>query len=541
MSRPKPFILFSILLATLAGFAWLGLRHGALLISAHEGDTYHLLDILFRLQGGMVAHVDFMTPLGVLSFLPIEVFMAQGYGVGQSILWSQVLVAATLFPAIFYTSWSRLTPKVGYAFAAFTMAQILALSFGGTEPGLSISMHYNRWAWAVGFIVILLAFAPARGAIRPTVDGVVIGLGLSALVLLKVTFFVALLPGVALVLFLQNMRRTIAIAVATGVVVAVAATLVLGGGFWQQYIGDLLVVSASDIRPFPSVPLSDLLTQSKTLAITIVGFLIYLLVSRAGHRPQALGLLLLIPGCFYITYQNFGNDPKWLVPLIALMIALRPEQGARIVNGTDLYTAVTAVSLAGALLFLPSAVTMTMSPLRHMVQDVAAYEPMLPAQPDHQDIMVRADRGYTMTAQLQLDVPGSAWARYRDLAERNAPLEIAGVQIPQCEILAGSLAWLTEFERDLAEADLPTQSTLFVTDILAALWLFGDFAPLPQGAPWYYGNLSGLEIADYILVPKCGFVTRIRNVMIRELIASDIDLAVVRDNELYVLFRLSPG
>ena len=537
MSRPNPLILLSILLVTFAGFAWLGFRHNALLISVHEGDTFHLLDILFRMEQGHVPHLDFMTPLGILSFLPIEYFLMQGFGVGQALLWSQVLVAAALFPAILYVSWSRLSPKVGYFFGAFAIIQTLALTFGGSEPGLSMSMHYNRWAWTIGFLIILLAFLPARS--RPLVDGVLLGLGLSVLVFLKVTFFVALFPGVFLVLYLNKRSSMIGAMVATGIAAAGFAIFAFSFDFINKYIVDLLTVSGSDVRPHAGTSFGDLLSQPSTIGFTAVGLLTYLLVSRAGHRAEALGLLLLMPGCFFITYQNFGNDPKWLVPMIALMLMLRPEPGVRFVQGADMHTALTGLATAAILLFLPSATSLFLSPLKHAAQDISQYEPLLPALADHSDILIRSDRANTMTAQVELDLPGSAWVKYRETAGRGEPSVLAGVTLPECELQAGTIAWFKEISADLGGAGLPSGSQLFVTDIIAAFWLFGDFAPLSGGAPWYYGNLSGMENADYVLAPKCGFVPRARALMVDELEASPYRLTPVRNNELYVLYSVA--
>ena len=213
------------------GFSWIGLRPDALLLSGHEGDTYHLLDVLFRMERGLEPHFDFMTPLGVLSFLPIQIFLERGYGVGISILYSQVLVAAVLFLPIFYVTYTRLTPKMGYFFAAFSIVVVLAITFGGSEPGLAISMHYNRWGWVIGFVVILVAFAPTNGLEMPKTDGVILGLGFSALALIKVTFFVALLPGIALVLVLRKKRETILISLAVG-----AAIVVITTATWENEI-----------------------------------------------------------------------------------------------------------------------------------------------------------------------------------------------------------------------------------------------------------------------------------------------------------------
>ena len=62
--------------------------------------------------------------------------------------------------------------------------------------------------------------------------------------------------------------------------------------------------------------------------------------------------------------------------------------------------------------------------------------------------------------------------------------------------------------------------------------------PLQNGAPWYYGNLSGIENADYVLVPKCNFVARVYGIMLSELEDAKLPMTLVRNNELYALFSL---
>lgn len=518
--------------------AALSLSKGALLISAHEGDTYHLLDILFRMEKGLKPHQDFVTPLGLLSLWPILIFLKAGYGVGTAILWSQVLVAGVMVVPIWYVTWSRLSRYTGYAFAAFSMIVILALTFGGTEPGLSISMHYNRWAWVVAWVVIVTALVSPRGKHWPIADGLVFGLGLSALVFLKVTFFVALLPGVALTVLMRRDFTTIGVAAVTGTVAAVLVTIVFGFGFWVGYIGDILNVSRSEVRPYPGVEFMDMISDPRNIVAIFVGLLSYLFAGRAGHREAAMGLILLVPGFFFITYQNFGNDPKWLVPLAAVMMALRPEPGTHFVRGIDVRTALTMTSLAAVMAISTSAWTLTLSPLRHFALQIDQYDPMLPALPRHDDILVRKDRAYTMTAEVYLDQPNSVWGKYRALADRPNPPTLGGVTFPHCEILAGTAAWFSEISADLVAAGIPPDSQLFTTDILTAFWLFAPFDPLQSGAPWYYGNLSGIENADYVLVPKCSFAARIYGLILEELEQANLPLTLVRNNELYALFSL---
>ena len=536
MSRPNPLVLLVIIAATAGIMAWLCLARGVLMISAHEGDVYHLLDILLRMERGLVPHADFVTPLGILTVAPIARLMSEGFGIGEAILLSQAGLAALIALPLLYVAWSRLTPLGGYLFAALTIIIVLALTYGGTRPGLSISMHYNRWAWAIAFLVIVLALVPGRG--RGLFDGLIYGLGFSALVLTKATFFVALLPGVAVALLLRREFGAIAVALLTGLAVAAAVTSMLGVEFWTGYIGDLLNVARSEVRPHPGTTLTGLLSQPEMLGAIIVAILTYFWISRAGHQASALALVFLIPGVFYITYQNFGNDPKWLVPFAVVLLALRPGPETEY-DGPGLRSAMTATALVAAVLYLPSAWTMILSPLRHISQDASQYEAMLPALPGESDMLIRTDRARTMTAQVHLDVEGSVWAPQREAAGR-APLpELGGIGFPHCELQAGTLAFFEEIAADLADLRTAGPMQLFTTDILSAFWVFGVGEPLQNGAPWYYGDLTGIENATHVLVPKCTFVSRVHGIMLGELAAADLDLTPVRNTEAYVLYEIS--
>ncbi|MDD9977532.1 MAG: hypothetical protein OXQ30_07315 [Boseongicola sp.] len=396
MSRPNPLILLAIIAVSTVIMAGVAIRPGALMISAHEGDTYHLLDIIFRMDRGLEPHQDFVTPIGVLAFLPILWFIEGGYGVGTAILFSQLLVAVALIIPIWYTASSRLSARTGYLFAAVSMITVLALVYGGSEPGLSISMHYNRWAWAIAYILVVLALVPGRGF--KWLDGLLFGLGLSALVLLKITFFVALLPGIALALILRRDAQTMLVAAVTGAVVAIGVTVFLGFGFWTGYVGDLANVAASEVRPYAGVTLTGLISEPSSMIAIALGLCAYLFLSRSGQRNAALALILLLPGFIYITYQNFGNDPKWLIPFAAAILALRPTEE----EYQEQVTPLTVVALAAVVLILPSVLTMALSPFRHISQSAELYEPMLPALPKHSDIKVRIDRGNKMTALVLL-------------------------------------------------------------------------------------------------------------------------------------------
>ena len=93
MGRSNRIVLALEFLAFIALFGGASVAQGGLYLDTHEGDTYHLLDILLRMEMGQTPHLDFMTPIGFLAFLPIVLLLKVEFSIGMSILWAQIAVA----------------------------------------------------------------------------------------------------------------------------------------------------------------------------------------------------------------------------------------------------------------------------------------------------------------------------------------------------------------------------------------------------------------------------------------------------------------
>lgn len=538
MSRPNPFVLtgiFLFIIGILVGLPWL---KGGLYLDSHEADVFHLLDVSFRMVEGQMPHLDFVTPLGILAFLPIVAFMKAGLPFGAAFMAAQLLVALLLLPIVVYAVCTRLTKRQGAVFGAVVFTLVLTMTYLQASSGVTVAMHYNRWCWAVAFVALLIAFCPAKGAERPQLDGVLVGLLTTVLLLTKVTFFIALVPAMAVALFIRKQNVSVVFAVTTGVILIAASSLVWGVGFWTAYAADLLNVSGSEVRPNVGVPFSELLSGPQFIGITIIGAAASMIIRRAGH--EALGLAafgLLLPGFIYVTYQNFGNDPTWLLFMAFLVLAYRPQEGYARVLGVDVRGIMNVLSLVAVLMNLPSLFTTAVSPLDHLAFEKARFMPFLD-DPAQDDLFIRRDRANLMTASIALDDNPGVWEKYREDAERTDIPVVDGVRFPMCELGGGSRAFLSEVASQLAEDEIAPGSQFFTTGILSAFWLYGDFAPLKNGAPWYYGKLTGLENADYVLIPKCVYVERIKRMMIAELLDAGTPLTLAKENDLYALFEI---
>ncbi|MDA0223602.1 MAG: hypothetical protein O3A08_13175 [Proteobacteria bacterium] len=124
MERPSAGGLLGFRVVILVVQASLLLGKGVLLIEKHEGDALHVLEIVFRMSEGQWLHLDFMTPLGVLSFAPIVWLMSLGLGAGKAIMVSFVLFAAILLPALWWACYSRLSGWMAYAFGAVVIVMV---------------------------------------------------------------------------------------------------------------------------------------------------------------------------------------------------------------------------------------------------------------------------------------------------------------------------------------------------------------------------------------------------------------------------------
>lgn len=539
MSRRDPAILaggFLVFILAYGSLPWLA---GGLYLDTHEGDSYHFMDILIRMaEGGQVPHLDFSTPLGILVFWPIVGFMKLGLPAGASTILAQGAVALALLPLVVYAAATRMTRGVAWMFGFLTLGLVLSLSYGGANSGVTISMHYNRWAWGVSFVLLALALLPAKAHERPGLDGAVIGLLSGLLLMLKVTYFVTLVPVAALAILRRWGLAGFVAALVGGTAMLLLATLVLGPGFWMAYLADLRMVTGSEVRPYAGISLGEIAAGPAHVGATLIGIATVMQVRRAGPETIATSAVLLLPAFLYITFQNFGNDPQWLLFVPILLLALRPMERAGEIFGTDLRCTMGVTAIVAVVYFLPSLFNIAMSPVDHLAFDKSRFRPMLPEEAGHQYVFIRTDRAYSMTAQIYMDQQPGPWERYAEIIDRPPPSVFQGVSFPNCEWMAGSLAFFEVLSEDLARAGLPEGSRIMTADNLVAFWLFGPWEP-PQGsAPWYYGNLPGLRNTDYVLIPKCGFLNSVRGIMIGDLKASGASFTLERDNELYALFRV---
>jgi len=561
MERANPFVLIVGLLAMYLVFAGPGWFMTGVYLAKHEGDAVHLLDIVMRMAAGEVPHVDFMTPIGGMAFWPIVWFMGPHTGAGHAFVYAQMAVLAALLPAIFWIGVTRLSTWQALGFGLAVTVLVVAFVHGESEPTLALSMHYNRWAWAVAFVAIAIAILPPRELSIPLIDGALIGIAMALLVLTKVTYVVGFAPAVLVALIGRRDWTALVSAVVVGLATLALFTLPYGLHYWAAYVNDVLSVARSDVRPNPGRSFGLTLSGPAYLGASIVVLLSVVALRRAQQMQAGLILLLLVPGFFYVTYQNFGNDPQWLYLLPVLLFALRPESEHRDASGLEMRHAVTILSVVSMALAAPSFFNLAYSPFRHLSADKSRYSALIPGDRLNSDIYTTTVRAYGVKERWNmLEKADSPFASFKSLfdkaredAEQQAedkdprkqkglddPVQILGETFPNCDVSDGLMGYFDAVAKELEKAGYAGKRVLNADIFSTINWVYGDFPPLEGGAPWSYGSAAGLQNAEYFLVPFCPLHPPTRKLIVDAVLAEpQYTLTYETRTPLFVLYRVT--
>lgn len=496
--------LVALLLVVWAGLALLLLLPGGMAVNAVEGDVLHALDGAMRLVGGARPHLDFATPLGVLSFATIAVPLALGAGPGTSLALANLAMALVLIPHIVWLRATRLGPRVALAFGIWAMAEAAALIHDSSLPGLTFAMHYNRWGWAIFSLAFLLLVLPSRRG-PDWVDGALLGLCGALLALIKMTYLMALVaPALAWVVTGRRWGAGGA-ALAAGLAAAILVTLWAGGpGYWIAYARDLIMVAGSEMRARPGAPLLEVLGAPHALPATIALLGSIVALRLAGARAAGLMLFLAAPGMIYVTYQNWGNAPVWLVPLGVTVWSLRARlaDGARVL-GRPARLIFAALALVAGVEALPLVFNTLASPWRQLAIDRADY--LAPLQrPGWDDLVFASERGTRMRAQVPLGTPDRAALDRRGIAD-DLPVTFSGRSYPACSTTWGLVGQLRARAALIGRHPALAVQPGLAADLINAEWMFTGGPPLLTASPWYYGGATGAATAGWVLVPRCPF------------------------------------
>jgi len=521
------------LIAVMAG---LSLLKGGLFADRYEGDMLHLTEIILRVADGQWPHLDFMTPIGMLAFWPIAVFVKAGVGFGTAVHLGQLSLALALAPLAVWVALSRFRGQLAYLYILLVMTFALALVHGESIPNISISMHYNRWAWALAFIMLPVGMLPP---LRRSVawDAAALGLPMAALALIKVTYVVALAPGLIVLLIARGQWAALGWGVAVTLAALAVFTGIAGVGIWPAYAQDVLTTASSDIRTNPGLALDQVVTGPLFIGGHLAALAAVVFLRQSGFAALGLGLLCLVPGFVYVTYQNFGNDPQWMLVTALVVLMTLPAAGTRNPWGWDLRLSLGMVGAALLVASLPSFFNLAYSPLRHFSETTEDFTTVFPRSDQHDDFFTDTRRVFQVNLQIAGEDVSEDLQKFASLAERPDLTIVGGEEIAECSLHNGLVAWFDTAARQLEEAGIGPDARVLVADLLSALWMYSDdLQPLKGGAPWRYGGAPGIEDAQMVLVPLCAVNSQTRADIVKAIDEMGYALRERLRTDLFILY-----
>ncbi|WP_375175258.1 hypothetical protein [Pseudooceanicola sp.] len=488
-----------------------------LFFSSHEADMVHLADLVLRQSAGEVYHLDIATPIGGWATLPMALLHRAGLGLGAAMTWGQIVAAVVFLPALVVVTVNRFTLGQAALVCLIVIGLSTGLVAGGTEPLTSLSMHYNRWCWAATLIVALTVLLPGT-PMRDTADGVVIGVLMVGMAMIKVSYPVALALPVIFGLLRNGRTKALLVSIFTAFIGLLLITLVLGLGYWQAYLGDLLTVAGSAARAAPGADWPHLVISPVGIPSTLVVVAVIYFATRLGRREIGAMLLLFFAAFTVITWQNFGNDPLWLCVPAALAWVLSSRAQGSAARGLR----VTAV--AAGVLILPVVLNILWSPIRHVTASETLSRPLLPQDESLRIVKARGEASFAKTELIS--PPDTTVATFR------------GEDLPTCELSGGLVAKLEKDTAALMQLAPDLDRQPLAADLFQAHWIFAGLRPLKGGAPWYYDELPGIADATHVMIPDCPADLRARDRVTELLEQSGLVLEEVGRAEGFALYRI---
>ncbi len=498
--------------------AALTLIGGGLFFTSHEADMVHLSDLVLRQSAGAVFHHDIATPVGGWATLPMALLHRAGLGLGSAMVWGQMVALVVLLPPLALIALRRLTVVQAAVFGLCVTGLTGALVFGGTDPLVSLSMHYNRWCWAASSIVVLAVFLPGTRP-KSVGEGIAIGWLMAAMAMIKVSFPVALALPVIFGLLRNGRTKTLLAAIGTALIVLGAVTMVLGVGYWQAYLADLLTVAGSPNRAAPGADWRALILSPAGLPVTLVAAALIYFGGRIGRKDLAALTLLFFAAFTFISWQNYGNDPIWLA--VIALIGWCLSQGGQ---GAG-YRGLRMTAVAAGVLVLPMMANVLYSPLRHVLAPADLSRPLLPGDASLRMVTARAEAAFAKVTLVAPPDQTAAVFRGRDL--------------PECELSGGLITTLERDAAELTRLDPTIDRQPLVADLFQAHWMFAGLRPLQGGTPWYYDGLPGLADATHVMVPDCPADLRARQRVTDLLDQAGVTLEEVGRTEAFTLYRIT--
>lgn len=339
-------------------------------IGAFYWDSYLYLDAQNRIATGQIPSVDFFPPVGALGYY-LFYWLRLLLPDSQPMLAASWAIVAVSVPLMAIVTWDSLkTNPVGAMLVVMGFAFFTIVPFNTTEyytyPGFDGFAIYNRQGSQLIYIV-----ASALLFMRSTwIQGVVIGLAMTALFTIKITAFLAagLFCAYALLSGKISVLSTIIAVVLSAIILAITE---LTTGMISAYIADIFALIAGNDESLLGRLLQG---AARTFGIGAPAALVGLILlftskwQRLDH-PAIWTFVGLIAGIFFESQNTGGQEVIFIIPVIvyAMFLVLRCEMSS---------TMVAILLILGAATALPPIVQTTQHAARASVASLKNQVPL---------------------------------------------------------------------------------------------------------------------------------------------------------------------
>ena len=181
---------------------------------------------------------------------------------------------------------------------------------------------------------------------------------------------------------------------------------------------------------------------------------------------------------------------------------------------------------------------MAISPVRHFVAPKEGFLAAFNIAP-HGDVYTPMNRVNRVQERRTITFQAPELTALNEIADIEPDVTFLDVTYPSCQQELGLLGIMRETAADLRRFGLKDDARVFTADTFGGVWMFGGFEAVIGGAPWYYGELSGFENADYLLVPTCPITPRAFKAIAADIDALEgVSFEPLRRTELFNLYRI---
>lgn len=336
-------LLFLLLISIIASLTIILIGVGIPPITALPTDISILLESGWRIINGQIPHLDYYSPLGSFTSLPIALGMKIGSPSASSIAYGNVLLLVIFTPWAWLIARDRLSALNAFLFALFMALLLVApRPLGSPMSEVSYAMLYNRQAFVFLSILLIEIFITPRTPERSSAKSQFIG-GLSSGILLalifycKVNYFAIAIFAILLHLILVRFNKAWLIGFACGLLSVLITPVIVFDLNIFNYLADISLAAKSQ----------DKIQKLHNLKGIFINnfywlYLIFMLIiinsfkqnndshelSDLWHqtRPQIISTFVALAGIFICGTNSQSTDiPLFFVAGLILLEHLRRE------------------------------------------------------------------------------------------------------------------------------------------------------------------------------------------------------------------------